>query len=476
MVWLKVMLGLAAVSNAQAETVLSRQMVIDKILSDSRESRRLDLNQQSAYTAYYRTFGAYDFTLGGRVGYLESKIRYLSGGGNLEDDTATYGLTLSKRLPTGTLLGIDYTRQRQNSSLRANQNFGGRNPLVVYDVGNFTLTQDLLGNFLGVAERELRTSAELSLQTAELAKVENKETLVLSTLTMFWNAYVAQQTLQEANFQKDKYEELVKEIQNKNRLAFVMPGDLPKAKAEYGARVRLVKNASYEYARTLELLLTALRMQDTSHTVRFDVQAEDIPPLPTLVMPIVDNLRAVQAAEKSFESANLTQKSLERTNTYPDVKFVAAVGLTGLGNNSRLALSDFGSTDYNQWSAGITVSYRFDSDLYRGNINEARVNSDLAFNSLGKQKEDSRQQIGVAMEQVRFTYAAAVSALDEFKNWSDALKAQEANFRQGRVDFSQLVIDYNSYYQSRITRLQAIGNYHIALDTYSSAVDDLLKN
>lgn len=459
---------------AQAETVLSPQFVIDRIVGESREARRIELQNQDAYTNLYAILGRYDFTLAGKASYEDSRIRYLSGGGNLRDRNTIFTIGAAKRVVSGTTIGLNFTQTHQDSLLRQVQNFGGRTPDIFYDVAELSVSQDLLGNFLGRAERKEKRAAELGVESADLNAGEARENLVRDSLNLYWNAWVAKLSLREANFQRDKYAELVKEIENKSRLSFVMPGDLPKARAEYGAQVRNIKSATYEYVRNVELLLAALRMQTTSRDIQFDVK-DDLPDLPTMVMPEVDGLRAVASATKNFEAADLQQKAVEYTNTMPELRLSGIAGLTGLQPRAADSRSELFDRDYPRYVVALELNYRLFSDQYRGNLNRARVNSDLSYNAMEKQKEDLRQTISTAMEQVRFTYAAAVSAIDEEKQWDAAVKAQERTFRQGRVDFSQLIIDYNSYYRSRAQKIRSIGDYHIALVGYQAAVDELLK-
>ncbi|RYZ98776.1 MAG: hypothetical protein EOP11_20245, partial [Proteobacteria bacterium] len=285
-----VFLGLLLSLTAHAETVLSPEFVVSRIVSESRDSRRIELDNQQAYTNYYSILGRYDFGISGRLSYEDSRIRYLSGGGNLRDENTIFSVAASKRIASGTVFGFSFARTGQNSILRTNQNFGGRDPNVIYDLAELTVSQDILGNFLGQAERKERRAADLTVQAADIVASEQRETLVLETLRLYWNAYVAKLSLREAEAQKDKYAELVSEIEKKARLSFVMPGDLPKARAEYGSRVRFIKSATYEYVRSVELLLAALRMQATDCDIRFDVK-DELPAVPTMVMPVVDGMR-----------------------------------------------------------------------------------------------------------------------------------------------------------------------------------------
>lgn len=451
---------------------LNPQIVVDRILRDGLQSKAIDLEAQSAYTAYYANFGAYDLAFAGSASYEDSKIRSLSGGGNLRDQNTIWSMAVSKRMPTGTNLELAYNRTQQDSIFRTPSTLRG--PYAVYDVTELTLTQDILGNFFGMAERQANRAAEQLLASATLDKKENQEELVLTSLKLFWDTYVAKESLTEAIAQKDRYEALVKEIESKSRLSISSPGDLPKARAEFGAQVRNTKSAFFDYAKNLDLLLTAMRFEEKDREVVFDMK-EELPPLPTMVMPPAENLRAVRVNQTAFESADLSRQATNLSVKWPELKLVGAAGFTGLNSSQGRAFSEMASGRAPRYLVGLELNYRFFSDRNLASLNAASVTADQAYNSLLKSQEDSRQIVSTAMEQVRFTYAAAISAMEEMKQWEAAVKAQERSYKQGRLDFSQLIQDYNRYFQSRSTRLRALGDYHIALHAYGAAVDELVR-
>jgi outer membrane protein TolC len=72
-------------------------------------------------------------------------------------------------------------------------------------------------------------------------------------------------------------------------------------------------------------------------------------------------------------------------------------------------------------------------------------------------------------------YLGAVAANEALKNWNIAIKEQDRLFRQGRVDVTQIILDYNSYYRTLSERSQAIGDYHMALNAYAAARDKLVE-
>ncbi len=459
---------------ANAAVRLNPQIVIDTILGEGRDAKAIELEAQAAYTDYYNTFGAYDLIFGAGVSFEESKIRTLSGGGNLRDENTVWRMSAAKRYPTGTNIELGYHRTQQESVFRPTNNNNNRGPYAVYDVSEITITQDILGNFLGAAERRANRAAEELLASATLEKKERQEQLVLDSLKLFWDSYVAKETLAEATNQKDRYEALVKEVENQARRSIASPGDLPKAKAEFGAQVRNAKAAFFDYARNLELLYAAMRIQDREREVVFDMK-EELPPLPTMLMPEVDSLRTVRVNKTTYDSASLTKMATDLAVKWPELKLVGSAGFTGLNAASGNAFSEMVSGRSPRYLIGLELNYRFFSDTHRGALNGAAVTADQAYNNFLQSQENLIQVVGTAMENVRYAYAAAVSAGEEVKQWEAAVKAQERSYKQGRLDFSQLIQDYNRYFQARATRLRALGDYHIALHTYSAAIDELVE-
>lgn len=460
-------------SPARAEIRIDPQFVVNRILGEGYEAKTIELTAQQAYTAYYTAHAPYDFLLDASAGYKHSKALTLSGGGNLEDKTSVWSVNVSRRLPTGTVFSVGFERTLQNSTFRPTSS-ALRPNYAVFDVGSITVTQDLLGNFFGIAERQNLRVAEQTLHSEMLLKKERQEQLVLDALSLFWDTFVAKESLREAIAQRNKYEALVKEVQSKTRLGFVNPGDLPKAQAEYGAQVRNVKNSSFNYLTNLDRLVTAMRLDEGDKDFRFEVN-EDIPALPEMTMPEIDSLRTVQVNQALLESADYAKRAANLASTWPELRLVLEAGYTGLESTQGKAFASMTSGRNPVYSASLNLNYRFFSDQYRATQNNAEVNSAQAFNNLAFQRDEQRRLIAAAIERVRLTHVAAVSAIEEMKYWEKAVREQERSYRQGRLDFSQLIQDYNSYFRSRSTRIRAIGDYHIALHAYAAAVDQLVR-
>lgn len=468
------LLVFAAAPARSAPLRVNPQFVIDRILSQGRDARTIELDRLKADSFVYQARAAYDWIFSGNASYENSRAQFLSGGGNLQDKTSIWAASMEKRIPTGTIFKLTFSRTLQDSIFRPNTtSSSSRSPYAVFDDAELALTQDLLGNFFGLAERRANHAAEQAVEAAELNKKDQLESLVLSSLQQFWNAYVAKESLRDAIQQRDKYEALVKEIEGKARRGFVNPGDLPKARAEYGAQVRNVKTASFNYIDAVDKLFTAMRIEAPAEAIEFQVD-EELPPMPMMVAQSVDRLRAVESADLAFQAASETKRAAD-LSSLPSLQLVGKANYTGLEPTQSKAFATLTDGAHPKYSIGLLLSYRFFSDKTRTDQNDANVGYEKALNTLLKAKEDQTRILKTSMEQVRLSYAAAASAIDEAKNWAETVKEQERSYRQGRLDFSQLIQDYDSFYRSRSTRIRAIGDYHIAINAFAAANDRLVE-
>ena len=464
---------LFALATAQAAPVkIHPQFVVNRMLQESRDAKTIELDRLAADSVYYNSRAPYDWIINGSGSYEDSQALFLSGGGNLRDKTSIWSLGLQKRIPTGTTFGVSFARTMQDSVFRPTGT-GSRSPYIVYDVGEISVTQDLVGNFFGIVERRSNRAAIRSVEAAELNKKEAQENLVLQAIQLFWDTYVAKENLREAINQREKYEALVKEIERKNTMGFVNPGDLPKARAEFGAQVRNVKNASFAFLSTVDRLFVSMRLDLPTEAVEFEV-SQDLPPLPDMGPMNLDRLRMVEAAQVAYESSEDTKRAADLSGL-PDLKLVGKANFYGLEATQSRSFSNMLNGRDGKYSVALTLTYRLFSDQTRVNQNDALVKYEKALNTLLKTREEQNRELKTAAEQVRLTYASASSAIEEAKNWETTVREQERSYRQGRLDFSQLIQDYNAYYRSRATRIRAIGDYHIALNRFAAASDRLVQ-
>jgi len=450
---------------------ISPQFVVQRVLADGRDAKNLEFEEKKLLFPLSQVLAMYDWQFAGKVRYEMDRAQVISGNGNSQDKTTLWNASLNKKIPTGTTFSLGYTRNLQSSIYRANST-NTRSPYIVLDQADFSVSQDLLSNFFGIVDRRAEKVARQNIYKAALEKRESQESLVLSALQLFWDTYVAKETLRENINARNKYESVVKELEQKTRHGFSNPGDMAKARAEFETQKINVKNAAFSYVNFMDKLLTMMLLP-LDQQVEFDVPVE-VPDLPPLDAKEMANLRKIQAAELTAENAAIEKKAADY-GALPEIKLIGSLGYTGLEPQSSQAFAGLTSGTHPIYAIELNVNYRFFSEKVSGEKQQATVLYDQAFNNLLKAKEDEKVNMTGAIEKLQASYAVAKSSILSVKFWEQAIQEQEKSYRQGRLELSQLFQDYSSYFRAQSSRTKAIGDYHIALNQFAATKDMLVQ-
>ena len=182
------------VPQAFALRALKPQDVVDSVLSKSLNAERISLDAQQEFVLMERALGNYDFSLKGNAGYEYREAETLSGLANPIDKTLTAGLSLLKKTSLGAEFEAGYLHQAQSSVLNA-LTATTRDPNLTLDSAYVQWRQHLWANAFGLSDRAELNVARKRFQTLDLTKQESTEDLVLQSLRLYWDSYVAQTKL-----------------------------------------------------------------------------------------------------------------------------------------------------------------------------------------------------------------------------------------------------------------------------------------
>ncbi len=453
---------------------VSPQMVVNQILSEGRDAKVAALQVDKARAGISTAKTVYDWKLGGSWNFEDNRAVTLSGLSNLEDKTTIWKSSLSKKLPTGTTVGLGFNRTRQESVFRSSSS-SSRAPNVYLDEGVLSLSQDISGNFFGVVDRRSVAVAEHNARKADLDKHEALEALVLQSIQLFWQTHVAKEQLRESMKAREKYRELVREVERKAALGSVNPGDLPRARAELSGQENLVKNASVVLLQQTEKLLTLLNLADASREdVEFVTGDVILPPMPSLGLRPVEELRKLRSSLISLDNAE-TEMQVAKLSGLPTVKLSGSMSYTGLESTTSASFANMTSGINPKYSYGLSVDVPIFSNQVEANVGLKSASFSEAELILARTRDELRDEQQNVLEKLKSARAVAENSIEALKNWEAAIRAEERSYRQGRLDFSQLIVDYNAYFRAESAKTKAIGDYHIALNEFAAANDKLVE-
>ncbi len=455
---------------AHAVLKLTPQSVVDLALKQSLTVKNTELTAQLSYYNLSQALGVYDFKIDIQPGYTYTEAENITQTADALNESFTLQAVLSKRFITGTDLSLTYQDNRLSRTA---------NPFAVQTAlatGNLTaltlgLRQNLLSNFFGRAERMLLEAYREQVDSALENREEQLEERLLNVMTLYWNAYIAEQQFQQNLSAREKYSQLVRNVRRKAGFNLSAPGELPRLEAEQENTESRVKGSSANYLNAVQALLTELRL-DTKEQILLDVPSE-IPPVPQLASKNTDDLRVVHINKINLDVADKTLASV-RSRTLPTLDLVATAATTGSDQNHADAVAEMTSTTKPTYYIGVQFNTPINSTAFRGQVANAQVQKAIAENNMFYAVDQAKRALDTSARQVLAQYSVAKLSIDVVSQRERVVRELEVAYRQGRQPLVELIRAYNDLFSAQLDRATAIGNYHIGLNQLAAARDELV--
>ncbi len=470
MSWL-VMLLISA-STAKADLVLSPQKVQELTLSQGLQTQTALLQQQRANLAVSQALGVFDLTFIITPGYEYNKAQQLSGQANVVDKTFTLGSTLAKRFSTGTVLSLDYVDTRQRSVLGQ---FAAANRLPTANLNSLQLSlrQSIFANAFGSADRAAVEIARETVKAAVDTRDESIEETLLNSLTLFWNAYVAERNHRQYKSIRERYEQLIKDVRRRKGYALTSPAELPRLQAELQSYEVLERSSWVSYTNAVNALLVAIRVT-TTEPVSLYVPPE-IPEIPQLGPVDPEKLRSVRIARTTLANANLNLEMVE-SRTRPTLDIVARARTTGVDPNHESARLEMGAGTHPTYFVGLEFSAPLWSETFRGQRADARVQKMIAENNAALALDNTRRVLNEVVLTTQARYEIVKLTETTVEQRERVVTEIERAYKQGREALVEVIRAYTDLTQARFNRASAIGDYNLALASLSAARDELVPS
>lgn len=455
---------------------LAPQDVVNLAIRQGIDVRQTEFREQQAEGNAEKQRGVYDLIFRLYPTYEYTEALTLTGTGNPSDKTWTVYSALVKRMATGTTLALEYNRINQESVLSSfSQNL--RRPNAALDSITLSIRQALWSNIFGEADRATLDRLDGEVLVAKLQREEALETAILNSLSLYWNAYVAETQLRETTAARQKYEELVKAVRRKAGYNLSTPGELPRLEAEFEAADKNVKLNSATFLSAVDTLRSNLQI-DPKEPVLFKAsttEATDIPEIPKLSPVDAAKLRPVMISKIAMENAERNRTSA-RSLSRPRLDLVAKARSTGVDETNEVSFSKMSSNSKPTYSVGFEFEWPIDSALFRGTRAEAEAGYSLSELQYKLDLDKTNDAI-LNAERTAVAYRNnALSSIQIVSQRTRVVKEMETAYRQGRTPLVELIRAFNDLFAAQQDRARAVGNYMIALNQWAAVRDELVKN
>lgn len=249
---------------------------------------------------------------------------------------------------------------------------------------------------------------------------------------------------------------------------------LAEAEAALAREKQNVKTAEINTGRSLFALAMLLQLPDYKNFDVQEVPVDNAPDAPlfsaeNIIDKAYDNQPQIKAAESRIKSAE-AQTKINETAFWPTITATAGLGssdfmLFNAGvdiNGNRIIQSGFFKQYKDNFGqqVGVTANIPiFNKGITRLNVEQAKINEDIAKNTLLQQKQQVLQNVQQAQFDAESNYEIFIAATEAEKSSKLALDFAEKSFAAGRATVYDLNNARNSYANAQGSVAQSKYNY-----------------
>lgn len=461
----------AGISADPKPLLLSQKDVTQLVITQSLKAKETTLKYQQMMLTPLQKLALYDWTFSADTGYEWDHSEGPGHSSTLTNQTYKSNVRLKKSLLTGTILNFEYSR----NSLYANDaNISApKTSQYTNDLLGFSIEQNLWKNAFGIQDRAELEAAELTYQANVITKTADLQDLVLESLRLYWNTYVAQENFSEALAARDRYQRFVSELRKKTSYGYSNSYELFQVQAELENRELQIKTSSLDYLKNTESLTQLLSLPPETK-IQFPA-LENIPDVPPLNKKTLTDNRNIQSQSIKIKAAEAALTA-SRSQGHPILSLNGSYYGSGYDEKPSDAENRLLSGSNPKYFIGLKFIFQFGSDYTTQDIINKKVSLQLEQHRYQRLSEELKANLATAERKVQTTFFAATSIKKQSDLREKTLNQMQRSFNNGRVDINLLIDAMNKFFSSRAQYTRSVGDYFIALNEWAALNDELILN
>lgn len=349
-----------------------------------------------------------------------------------------YKFGLTKKIPAGTTLGVEFQNTRSWSS----SGYTSVNP--AYDTRvKFSLNQPIGKNFFGLIDRANIKITKLDIVNSDYSSLDKIESHLACVQKNFWRLILLREQLKIKQEMLDKAAELYEIYKNKHQIGLVEAPDLLASEANVNIR----KNDVLVAEEKLNIAKNELLLHLNEENLDLEIYPSDelaldgnmVELIPALNKAI-ENRRDYQMAKNDVESKNI-KLSLKKNNLWPEIDIEASFIRNGISQDYNKAWQDITSEDNPEAYLGVKFSLPLENRQAKGQFETAKLEKAKYLLLLKKVERQILTEINDRVTGVNTTVDKTTTNEYVVELQEKKLQAEEVRFRSGRSN-SDLLIRY----------------------------------
>ncbi len=390
---------------------------------------------------------------------------------------ATYGNTVSKSnanvldtsitqtIPTGAYLTLSYFDQR----IRANSSSIDPELNPYYEMGStISINQPLLKNFGPFMTNSQIIIAKNNKKISTSTFMEQAITQIAEITSLYWELYFARENLKFQEISLEQAKSLLRVNKAKVREGVLPPTYEIQAEADVVEREKGLIEAEAQIRDLEDQIKRKTNLSENTGIWDFELYPIDSPSLAPITVDIEETMEITKEKNPiinkyKYDYINKTvEERIAKNQRLPQLDLFASAGLTGLNDSNSDSFDDMYGNDYDNWSAGVSLSFPIPNRAARYRYKQAK----LAREGVKLALEDLENELTL---EARTTARQVETNLKQIEAGEKDVIAQEKKLdsEQKRYDVglatSQDVLDYQQDLQrARSSRVRAIVDYNIS--------------
>ncbi len=395
-----------------------------------------------------------------QAGYRENRFKKASALLGSRSIDTSYGIGLSKLLPTGTTVSLDLDHSRASTDVSSVT----VNP-AHQAVATLTLNQSLGKNFFGLIDRTNIKITKLDIENAEWTSLDRIEEALADVQKAYWKlAYLGE----EVAVMRDMYAKAkdLLEVYDRKRVF-----GLVEDPEHYGAQANEAKRqnsllASIDAVHAARNHLLLLLNQD-GRQVRITpgdpitLAGEDIDFNEALTRAI-ENRRDYKKALNAVQMKKL-DLVVKKNSMWPEIDLEASFARNGLNGAYEKAWEGISKENNPQYYVGVTLKVPLENRKARAELSTAKIEQAKALLELKVAERKIFTEINDLVMRVKVRIGQVLTRRRVAELETKKLEAEEKRFRLGRSDSDVIIRYQEDVLSARSSHMQALYDYWVSL-------------
>lgn len=402
----------------------------------------------------------FDTILSLKAFHLDDQFKPPSTITGTKDVINSYAAGISKELPSGTVIGLDYSDDRENS----NSSFATINPSHE-SIAKVSITQPIGKNFFGLEDRNGVKVTKKEIENSDLEALNRIENALAETLKAYWRVVLLTEELDIKQETLKKAKELYNVYAKKRWIGLTEDSDFFGSEANVAKREDEVLVA-FEALKVAKYNLLLLLNEDSRS---YDIEALNYLSLKDgsvsfeeALYRAILNRRDYQQAKNNIEIKKISL--VTKTNElWPEIDVEASFAKNGLSRKYSDAGKEIFNQDNPEYYMGVSFKMPLENSEARGVFNKAKIERAKAIVELKKIEREIVTQINDLTTKIKLFMGSVIVNKRVAQLQQKKLDAEIQRFKYGRSNSDYLIRYQEDLLDARLNLARALYLYQATL-------------